>query len=150
MPRAWVLSYAGRTRCLASARALAAEGGVSISAAVTRLDEVLGWRCGLLRFRRQDGRWRFLGACAVPTGPAGAGIRSAPETSSVLDGIARRSTRDTHAVVPVRVGEVVVEVRAEVSVRGGSALVLADAAALSVPSPAAVLRGAPDPRSAGG
>ncbi|MGH2687594.1 MAG: hypothetical protein ACRDKW_02135, partial [Actinomycetota bacterium] len=76
----------------------------------------------------------------------------APDTSSVLDGIARRSTRDTQATVPVRVGETVVEVRAEVSVRGGSALVLADAAALSAPAPRAVpARGSPaGPRSAGG
>ncbi|MGH2722487.1 MAG: ImmA/IrrE family metallo-endopeptidase, partial [Actinomycetota bacterium] len=129
MPRAWVASYEGRPRCLATARALAAEGGVSISAAVTRLDEVLGWRCGLLRFRRQDGRWRFLGACAVPAS-ASAGIRSAPGTSSVLDDIARRSPRDTRTTVPVRVGDAVLEVPAEVSVRAGSALVLADAAAL--------------------
>jgi hypothetical protein len=157
MPRAWVASYAGRPRCLATARALAAEGGVSISAAVTRLDEVLAWRCGLLRFRRQDGRWRFVGACAVPpsaSAPGGAGIGSAPGTSSVLDDIARHSTRDTRATVPVRVGDAVVEVPAEVSVRAGSALVLADAAALSGgsgPPPGARPRAAPaGPRTAGG
>lgn len=156
MPRAWVASYAGRPRCLATARALAAEGGVSISAAVTRLDEVLAWRCGLLRFRRQGGRWRFLGACALPppVSSGGAAIRSAPDTSSVLDDIARRSARDTRATVPLRVGDAVVAVRAEVSVRAGSALVLADAAAFSprpAPAPGTPAGAAPaGPGSAGG
>jgi uncharacterized protein DUF955 len=156
MPRAWVRdAYADRPRCLATTRALAGEGDVSISAAVTRLDEVLGWGRGLLRFRRQEGRWRFLGACGVPASASG-GIRSAPATSSTLDDIARRSTRDTQATVPLRLFDAVVEVPAEVSVRAGSALVLADAAALSLPTGPPPAPGAPlrapqnGPRRSGG
>jgi hypothetical protein len=131
LPRAWVEAvYADRPRSLATVRSLAHEAGVSVSAAVTRLDEVLRWRRALLRFRRREGRWRFLGACAVPPSAA-AGLRSAPATSEALDAIAGRSTRDMQAPVPIRVYDAVVEIDAEVSVRAGSALVLADAAAFS-------------------
>jgi hypothetical protein len=145
LPRAWVAAtYGGRPQTLATVRSLARDAGVSVSTAVTRLDEVLGWKRALLRFRRQDGRWRFLGACAVPA-PAAGTIRSAPGTSAALDSIAARSGRDTDATVPVGLFDTVVEIAAEVSVRAGSALVLAEAAAFSrLPGPTPA-RGAPRP-----
>lgn len=93
-----------------------------MSAAAVRLNEVAGWSSALLQWRRDGGGWRFRFGSAVPIAMQG-NVRSAPSTSSVLDRL-RRHEGDMRVRLPVAVRRAVVEMDAEVSVRGTCALAL--------------------------
>jgi hypothetical protein len=126
LPRRWITErYTQRPQNLSTLRHLANQANTSLSAAVVRLGEVLDWTVSLLRWRRERGRWRFLAGAAIPSQLYGH-IGSAQRTSTALDEIDRRTSRDVRSFIPVRILNRDVLVHAQVSVRGRSALVLAE------------------------
>jgi hypothetical protein len=126
MPRDWVtLRFAHRPRNLSAVRHLSHQTRTSMSAATARLVEILEWPVSLLRWRNEGGRWRFIAGAGVPQWLHGH-LRSAPTTSSVIDSLGARTRRDSRGSLPLLVFDQVVEVDAQLSVRGTSALVLVD------------------------
>lgn len=126
IPRDWVIRrFADRPRNLSALRHLAQQTGTSMSAATARLAEVLEWPLALLRWRYDAGRWRFIAGAGVPPWLHGH-IRSAPSTSGVIDFIGARTGRDFRGALPLLVFDQIVEVDAQLSVRGSSAIVLVD------------------------
>jgi hypothetical protein len=126
LPRWWIRErYAHRQRNLSTVRNLAMQTGTSMAAAVMRLNEVLDWPVSLLRWKKEDDRWRFLAGAAIPSHLFGR-VGSAEFTSSTLDEIGRRTRRDVRTRLPVRVSDRDIVVDGQVSVRGKTALVLAE------------------------
>lgn len=126
MPQDWVTRrFADRPRNLSAIRHLAQKTGTSMSAATARLAEVVEWPMALLRWRYDAGRWRFIAGAGVPPWLHGH-IRSAPSTSAVIDSIGARTRRDTRASLPLLAFDQTVDLDAQISVRGSSAIVLVD------------------------
>lgn len=123
LPTRWVRDVAlGRPHTLHTLRIVAGRSNTSLAASCVRLGKVAGWRTTLLHWTRFSDGWRFRWAAGLPTGFNGT-IRSADRTADVLDTLDERG--DRLAQVPIRVGGSEREVQAQVSVRRGSALVLA-------------------------
>lgn len=126
LPYAWVVqNFLGRQVSLATVRELAHAADVSLGAATVRLKEVAGWHCSLLRWRRHDMKWRFVAGTALPRNTFGT-IRTAPETITALDEIARSSQADVRTRLPIIVRGRLVRAKSEVSLRGTTAVVLCD------------------------
>lgn len=87
-----------------------------------RLKELFGWPESLLRWRFEDGRWRFIAGAGIPPSLHGE-VRSADRTSDVLSE-ARRSRRDRNLHIPIRIGNDSIDLASQLSVLGHSAVVL--------------------------
>lgn len=126
LPRAWILDrYARRAKNLSTVRQLSMQTRTSMAASVVRLGDVLGWRHSLLRWKREGGKWRFLAGAAVPSRLHGH-LGSADGTSEALDEIKERTGRDALARLPVRLLDQEVSLEAQISVKGGTAMVLVE------------------------
>lgn len=126
LPYPWVASrYGSRRVSLSTVREMAQVGEVSMGAAVVRLKEVLGWHHSLLRWRRDERRWRFVAGTAVPRGVFGT-IRTAPQTGESLDRLAQELRGDIPTELPLFVRDKLVRLPSEVSVWGRTALALTD------------------------
>jgi hypothetical protein len=124
LPRDWIVErYRYRPQNLSTIRHLAKQTETSLSAVTARLQEVLGWRESLLRWRFDTGKWRFVAGSGIPPSLHGS-IGSASSTSVVLQAIKHERTGDVWASLPILVSGRNVGVRAQISVRGSSALVL--------------------------
>lgn len=126
LPYRWVADhYSGRSVSLATVRELAQKADVSMGAAVVRLQEVAAWHYSLLRWRRQDAKWRFVAGTGLPPNVFGS-VRTAPETVTTLDEIARSTHADVRTQLPVILRGDLVRARSEVSLWGRTALALSD------------------------
>lgn len=135
LPYPWVASrYGSRPVSLSTVREMAQVGEVSMGAAVVRMKEVLGWHYSLLRWRRDETRWRFVAGTAVPRSVFGT-IRTAPQTGEALDEIAREVRGDIRTDLPLNLGDRLVHAPGEVSVWGRTALALIDLMLPALPSP---------------
>lgn len=129
LPAGWLQTrYAHRVRNLSTLRHVAHETQSSLSASVVRLNEVLGWRRSLLRWRKHSNGWRLAGTAGVPAGIHGR-IQSSCDTGDVLTRAARLSSRDRNTHVPLLLDGRPVNVPVQISSRG-SAIALADNALL--------------------
>jgi hypothetical protein len=124
LPIDWVSEhYSERPHNLSTIRHLAQQSQTSLSASVVRLQRVLSWTESLLRWRYDRSKWRFIGGSSIPTALHGQ-IRSAPNTSHVLDLIPRRT--DVRTMIPVLIGERSVELQTHVSIDRSYALALTE------------------------
>ena len=124
LPTRWVRNVAsGRPHTLHTLRVVAGRSNTSLAASCVRLGKIAGWRSTLLHWTRYKDRWRFRWAAGLPKGFRGT-IRSADRTTGFLDTLDDRG--DVSTLIPIRVSGAECEVRAQVSVRRGSALVLAE------------------------
>ncbi len=87
-----------------------------------RLKELFAWPESLLRWRLEEGRWRFIAGAGIPPALHGE-VRSADRTSEVLSGVGR-SRRDRNLPIPIRIGNGSRDLASQVSVLGHSAVVL--------------------------
>jgi hypothetical protein len=125
LPHDWLRRrYTQRPRRLAVVRELAASAKSSLAAAVIRLDEVVGWRRSLLRWRADQGRWRLVSAAAVPSSLHGE-IGTAAETRHHLDRIAHGRSTDVRLALPLLIRGAPSRVESEVSVTDRTAIALA-------------------------
>jgi hypothetical protein len=115
--------YGARPRRLAVVRDVAARAESSLAAAVIRLDEVLGWRRSLLRWRTDEGTWRLVAGAGIPPSMFGE-VGTALGTRESLDAAARQARNDVRLTLPILVAGVLTPVEAEVSVRKGTAIAL--------------------------
>ena len=123
MPRSWLQHrYQSRVHNLSTIRHLAHQADVSIGAALVRLKELFGWPESLLRWRFDEGRWRFIAGAGIPPTLHGE-VRSADRTSEVLNGLGRNQ-RDRNLPIPIRIGSDSLDIVSQVSVQGRSAVVL--------------------------
>lgn len=123
MPRSWLQArYQSRVHNLSTIRHLAHQADVSIGAALVRLKELFAWPESLLRWRFEEGRWRFIAGAGIPPALHGE-VRSAERTSEVLTA-AGRSRRDRNLRIPIRIGSDSLDLASQVSVLGRSAVVL--------------------------
>jgi hypothetical protein len=127
LPRTWVLGrYATAPRSLRVVRAMSDTAHVSLAASAIRLNELLGWQRTLLRWRRSpDGSWQLASTTGIPYRLHGL-LRSAPETSTWLQSLARRGHQCDYAEIPLVVEGRQRFVRGDVAFLGGSAVALAD------------------------
>ncbi len=124
LPRDWVRKTAtGRPKTLHTLRVVAGRSNTSLAAACVRLNEVAGWRLTLMHWRLADQRWGFRWAAALPPGSVGR-IRSIDGTRQVIE-MASRQGGDTQVQLPLRFANADHDIDAQISVRHGSALVLA-------------------------
>jgi len=124
LPRALVLAdYRQGPHTLATVRHLAARTNTSLAAATVRLNEVAGWPQALLHWKRGDRGWRYRWGAGVPTA-LHRSLRSAPETSGLLDELRDRGNRDQTADIPIRVGRSSMSVPGDISIQGRSAIAL--------------------------
>ncbi len=122
LPRDWIAErYRHRPRNLSTIRHVANDTGTSLSAVTARLREVLSWRESLLRWRFDSGKWRFVGGSGIPTSLHGL-IGSAPSTSAALQVIKHQTSGDVQTTLPILVRDQSLELSAQISVRGSSAL----------------------------
>ena len=123
LPWAWVRSVAyKRPRTLHTLRVVAGRSNTSLASACVRLNEVAGWQRSLLHWKHDGAKWSFRWAAGLPSGFEGR-IRSAPQTGPLLDALT--DSGDVIAELTIMIGGHQREVLAEVSVRRGSALALA-------------------------
>ena len=124
LPWSWIRAVAhDRPQTLHTLRIVAGRSNTSLAAACVRLNEVVGWRRTLLHWRRNNHEWSFRWAAGLPAGFEGR-IRSASRTASLFDELDHQG--DVPVAIPIRIGREEREVSAQVSVRHGSALVLAE------------------------
>ena len=124
LPASWVRDVASnRPHTLHTLRVVAGRSNTSLAASCVRLGKIAGWHSTLLHWTRYPSGWRFRWAAGLPAGFRGT-IRSADRTAAVLDTV--DDSGDKSTLVPIRVGGTEREVPAQVSVRRGSALVLAE------------------------
>jgi hypothetical protein len=124
LPRALILAdYRQGPHTLATVRHLAARTDTSLAAAAVRLNEVGGWPHALLHWKRGDRGWRYRWGAGVPTA-LHRRLRSALETSGLLDELRDRGSRDQTADIPMRVGRSGISVPGDISIRGHSAIAL--------------------------
>jgi hypothetical protein len=134
-PRWWMQRhYARRIHNLSTIRHLAHQTGTSMGAAVVRLSEVLGWTESLLRFRFDDGRWRFVAGAAVPAGLHGH-VRTLKTTGGRLEELATKTRRDVRSTLPLLVNQRDVLVTGQLSVCVPSAMMLAQLSAYRTHNP---------------
>lgn len=122
-PRHWVRKVFERRRFgLGTVRALSNSCDASLSASTVRLNEVVGWRAALLRWRDENNRFRLLSTTGCPPEFVGE-IRTVPNTDASL-----RRVRDVDSwcTLPIGCGDRIANARAEVSVRDGLAIALVD------------------------
>ena len=123
LPWAWVRSVAyKRPRTLHSLRVVSGRANTSLASACVRLNEVLGWQRSLLHWKHDGAKWRFRWAAGLPSGFEKR-IRSAPQTGPLLDALVDGGDVMTRLVIMV--GGQQRDVPAQISVRRGSALALA-------------------------
>ena len=123
LPWACVRSVAyKRPRTLHTLRVVAGRSNTSLASACVRLNEVAGWQRSLLHWKHDGAKWSFRWAAGLPSGFEGR-IRSAPQTGPLLDTLVEDGDVMTH--LAIMVGGQQSDVLAEVSVRRGSTLALA-------------------------
>jgi hypothetical protein len=123
MPREWIRHrFLHRAHNLSTVRHLAYQADVSMAAALVRLKELVGWSESLLRWRYEEGKWRFIAGAGVPRSIHG-DVRSAPCTSGCLDRL-KITSRDKDADLPLLVRGKMIETLAQISVMGTSAVAL--------------------------
>lgn len=123
LPRQWVLSAAARRpQTLRTVEALANHSHASLSAVVLRLRQVCGWNQTLLRWRRFDGRWVWVGGVGVPTHMRS--LESLEATTRRLQAM-RLNSRRVFTDLPMGLGESkTLLLRGEASRRGASVVML--------------------------
>jgi hypothetical protein len=126
LPYRWMQeNYQSEPRSLSTIREVAVHAQVSMGAALVRLKEVVDWHHSLLRWRRADTRWRFVAGAGVPK-PLFGLIRTAPETSEALDLLQKSGGEDSTTEIPIMMKSTMCKVSAETSIRGRTAMALAD------------------------
>jgi hypothetical protein len=126
LPRRWVHDqFCGSPQRLRTIRRMAAMSSASLSASLVRLREVHQWPYSLLWFSPYEGRWRLSAPAGVPSGMHGR-LRTTLRTNQVLEEIGAETAADVFAVLPIGVNTRELQFRAELSVRGGSAIALVD------------------------
>jgi len=100
MPEWWMTGLRPRPVNLSTLRFISANANVSLSAALVRQREVNFWQRSLLRFRLDEGKWRFQGASGIPV-EWHRSVRSARTTHSLLEGLPTR--RDTNCDLPLAI-----------------------------------------------
>ena len=124
MPQDWVMTrYASWPRSLSTLRSVAHHAQTSLSAAVVRLNRVLGWHEALVTWRRHDDIWRYQYAAGLPF-RLHRDVRTTDATRGQLDEIGGRTHRDTWALLTLGVHGREVQVDAQVSARGNTAIAL--------------------------
>lgn len=123
MPAWWIAErFEVRTHNLSTLRQVANQAQVSMSAALLRLQDVLGWRESLLRWSMDGGKWRLIAHAGLP-GCSEWQVLTAPETSDALSRCATRG-RDTWIDLPLSVAGRELSYQAQVDARGSSAIAL--------------------------
>ncbi len=126
LPRRWVaVHFRQFPHTLNTIRRLSGSTNTSMSASLVRLCEVTGWQESLLRFRLVNQRWRLDAPAAVPLEIHGL-MRTTVETSDELSATGAETGRDVRVELPLRIGQRVLLVPAEVSVRRTVAVALVD------------------------
>jgi hypothetical protein len=123
MPQQWTQERGINEENLATLFTFAADAEVSLSAALLRLHQLCGWRRSLLRWRSDGETWHLSAATGLPSHtplPA-----SAPTTSSILD---RASTDGAfeHWILPLVLGDSVIDTYADLSIRRRGAVAFVD------------------------
>ena len=124
LPRTWVRSeFAEAPVGLPAARGMAAQAETSLSAALVRLREVLGWRASMLHWRRITGEWRLVSTAGLPRA-AHNRVVSTPQTRFILDSLVGRE-EEQRGILPLQIGGERFGVPVEIRVRPQSATALA-------------------------
>lgn len=133
LPRDWVRGIAsGRPRSLHTLRIIAGRSNTSLAAACVRLNEVAEWQRTLLHWRLANGRWGFRWAAGLPL-MFDRQIRTSDDTRSAIKAAAKTGG-DLDISLPIRLGPADYQVPAQMSVRRGSALALAQLGLTSTPA----------------
>lgn len=124
LPAWWIQkTVQDRPRTLHTLRIVAGRSNTSLAASCVRMKKVSGWQNTLLRWSRHESNWHFQWAAGLPSGFEGS-IRSSDHTSAVFD--SHDMSGDVEVELPLRVSGTERLVPAQVSVRHGSAIALAD------------------------
>ncbi len=135
LPATWVVTtYGGSPRTLATLRHLADHAEASLAASVVRVNELLDWSCALFRWQRDSLAWRLAAAAGVPP-PLHGQVSSSPKTPRLLADVAARGDRVVRASLPMMVRSRPVDVDAEISVLGRTAIALLDLRSLALERP---------------
>ena len=114
MPGPWVEKKFGAERPdFEVLNALASASGVSLSAALVRLNNLCGWRLAMLSFRCDHGAWDIYHSCFVPSTARDA-LGIAGGTVATLNSAPPRG-RPVEVDLPLRHGDGVVRLRARLS-----------------------------------
>lgn len=114
MPRPWIRArFRGEPESFASLKTAADAAETSLSAALMRLREVLGWRSSLLRWKRERDRWRLASCVGAPWSLRNR-ITSASGTAQLLESIPAGET--TTVFLPIGINGAPTEIRAELRV----------------------------------
>lgn len=126
IPDSWLrASYSHRIPNLSTLRHVSHQTQTSLSASLVRLDEVVGWRRSLLRWRNHSSGWRLAGTAGVPANKHGQ-IQSSPTTGATLTRTAQRAARDQNVELPLLVDRKPTTLPVQLSARGSSAIALLD------------------------
>jgi hypothetical protein len=124
LPRLWVESeFADAPVHLWVARRMAAQAETSLSAALVRLREVLGWKASMLHWRRIAGQWRLVSTAGLPRADHNR-VTTTAQTRLILDGLVEREG-DQRGILPLRVAGEARGIPVEIRVGPQSATALA-------------------------
>ncbi|HET7508970.1 MAG TPA: ImmA/IrrE family metallo-endopeptidase [Solirubrobacterales bacterium] len=100
LPKGWIESeFAKAEPSLGIARNVSSHSGVSLSASMLRLREVLGWQSSLLHWRRYQSAWRLVSTVGLPS-PLHNQVISNEQTRAVLSSLAG-SEQDLRGMLPL-------------------------------------------------
>lgn len=100
LPKRWIEDeFAKAEPSLGIARNVAGRSGVSLSASMLRLREVLGWKSSLLHWRRYQGAWRLASTVGLPPFFHNQ-VTSNEQTRAVLSSLAG-SEQDLRGMLPL-------------------------------------------------
>lgn len=124
LPRCWVRSeFENAPIHLWVARRMAARAETSLSAALVRLREVLGWQASMLHWRRVAGQWRLVSTAGLPHA-AHNRVVSTPQTRLLLDALVGHD-EEQRGMLPLRIDGEDYGIPVEIMVRPQSATALA-------------------------
>jgi hypothetical protein len=122
LPHDWVQSrYGAQPQRISTLRSVADAAGVSMAAALVRLQEVARWTRSLIRFRYVDGRWRYASAAGVPVALHRV-LEFSGSARAVLTAV-RNERNDIETLLPIHINGVRTVLPAEIS--GGKSTALA-------------------------
>ncbi len=124
LPRHWVESeFSTAPVHLWVARKMARRAETSLSAALVRLREVLGWKASMLHWRRIADQWRLVSTAGLPHAVHNR-VTSTAQTRIILDGLVERA-EEQRGNLPLQVAGALWEVPVEIRVGTQSATALA-------------------------
>ena len=124
MPREWVVrEFSEAPIRLGVARNVAAQADASLSSALVRLREVLGWEASMIHWRHLNGDWRLISTAGVPPVIRNR-VASNAQTRQVLDRLSG-GPEERRGMLPLQIGHDAFKVPVEILVRRSSAVSLA-------------------------